>query len=77
MGIFQDSTLYPRLILPRRVQGRLVTQELVNLRHHLGRQLGQQLQTLHVVHDLLRSRSARDHRRNILVLQTPRQSQLG
>ena len=63
--------------LPGRILRRLVAQECVNLGHDLGSQLGQELQTLTVVDDLLRPGSTSDDRRHILVLETPCQGQLG
>lgn len=65
------------LVLSRRIFIRLVEQQLIDFRHDFWRQLGQQLQTLDVVDDLLRSRSTGNNRRDVFVLQTPRQSELG
>lgn len=65
------------LVLSCRIFIRLVEQQLIDFRHDFWRQLGQQLQTLDVVDDLLRSRSTGNNRRDVFVLQTPRQSELG
>lgn len=59
------------LILSRGILIRFVEQQLINLRHDLRRQVGQQLETLDIVHDLLRPGSTSDDRRDVFVLQTP------
>lgn len=63
------------LVLPRRIQVNL-TDNVINLGHHLWCQLVQCLQGCTVLHHLLWSRSARDDGRHVLVLQAPCKCQL-
>lgn len=59
------------LVLSSGILRRLVAQKLVDLGHHLGSELREQLQAGDVVDDLLRSRGAGDDRGHVFVLQAP------
>lgn len=66
----------PHLVLSRWIQRRLICHHFIDLFHNFPCQLLKHIQAFHILDNLFRLRSSSDHRRDILVLQTPCQGKL-